>query len=186
MNLFSIARHRGCLKTEAGDFLKLSKVPADWSSSLKCFGSFFSTFILFFFGGESSHLLFTDYIVYDAKTSLMYWMGCRFLRVESKTWPSLNFTNRTKKKLRPSFNPPKFQEKFVSTSTDFLRGMEIFTCCSFVSKWRVSHHRPQRSALRAGFILPRELDATVKTLQVGDLVFWPNQQVEVIFSNWGK
>lgn len=59
MNLFSIARHRGCLKTEAGDFLKLSKVPADWSSSLKCFGSFFSTFILFFFGGGNHRTYFS-------------------------------------------------------------------------------------------------------------------------------
>ena len=51
MDLCSIARHRGCLKTEAGAFLKFLKVPADWSSSLRCFGSVFSTFILFFFGG---------------------------------------------------------------------------------------------------------------------------------------
>ena len=119
----------------------ISKVPADWSSSLRCFGSVLSTFILFFLGGESSHLLFADYIVYDAKTSLMYWMGSRFLQGNPKHDPPWNSQIAPKTPAEP---PSNFR-KCLSTSTDFLRGWN-FTWCSF--NWASGRCRKDRNKSR--------------------------------------
>lgn len=52
----------------------------------------------------------------------MYWMGCRFLRGESKTWPSLKLTNRTEKNSGRGVLTPQHFRKMLIDFNWFFKG----------------------------------------------------------------